>query len=247
MADIWDDPSIWDPPANTTPLPSSEPDKPSAPSTAAPAGANLKSKTWANMPSWFENSMGNAWNSDPSSFGSYFQGTNWQDNAWNTYFGNGPKYQGQTDTMVGNLPSVWQQYQQMPGQIENKRKTLIDQIYANIPEMQKLYQPAMENMSQRGILNSTITGDALGEITKGVNRDVAGQVAGANTWAADQDIAHTTNMAPVLSNLINTGLGASNQFTGQGQAAFNSGTARQQLVNSLIEMLKKQGSETYNV
>jgi hypothetical protein len=249
MADYWDDPSIWDTPANetTTNNQTQTSSTTSNTGTTTPAATNLKSKTWANMPDWYENSISSAWKSDPSSFGKFFQGTQWQDNAWDTYFKDGPRYQKQTDDMVGNLQSAWGQYQQLPGQIENKRQALINQIYANVPEMQKLYQPSMEDMSRRGILNSTVTGDALGEIQKGVNRDITGKVAEANTWAADQGINYTKDMSTVLSNLINTGLSASNQYTSQGQAAFNSATNRQQLINSLLEMLKKQGSETYNV
>jgi hypothetical protein len=249
-------------------------------------------KGYTGMPDWWNSWMQNAWGdkntnwfqgaaNTQDAYKNYFsrgpkfgdqvgQNVNQMQDTFSKYFGGGPKYQDQTDQMVGQLPSAWTAYQGLPGQIENQRKTMIDQIYANLPQMRELYQPTMESMSQRGILNSDVTGNALSEIQKGVNRDVGSQVAGANTWAGDQNIAQTQGMSGVLNNIINGMLGASGQYTGFGTSALGGagnvagntmnasnlysgfgkdaasiGNAQQGGIYDLIKMLQNQ--TTYNV
>ena len=245
MADVWDD-FDWGAPDDTAGTPTYQATNTPAPAASASTTPGLKAKSWgsSSMPDywsdWAKNYFGGANNT---------MGLDKQNNFWNTYFQSGPKYQGQIDQNVNRLNDFWGTYQQLPGQIENKRKTLIDQIYANLPQMRELYQPTMEGMSQRGILNSSITGDALAEIQKGVNRDIGSQVAGANTWAADQNIAHTTNMPAILQSIMSGIGGASNQYTQFGQTGANVASNQQQLINSILDLLRKQdqGSETYNV
>ncbi len=243
MADDWEN-FDW----GSSPTPTAN--EPTMSAMSAPASASstpgLKAKSWGstNMPTFWSDWAKNYFGGDSNRMG-----LDKQNYAWSNYFAGGPKYQGQIDQNVNRLNDFWGTYQQLPGQIENKRKTLIDQIYANLPQMRELYQPTMEGMSQRGILNSSITGDALAEIQKGVNRDIGSQVAGANTWAADQNIAHTTNTPAILQSIMSGITGASNQNMNFGQTSANVASNQQQLVNSLLELMRNQtqGSETYNV
>lgn len=214
--------------------------------TTANTNTSLKSKSNTSMPTWWTNSMQNAWNSDKSNFGSYFQGTKWLDDTYDKYTKNNNN-QGTLDSLLGNVQNVWNEYGQMPQKIEKKRQSLVDQIYANLPKMRELYQPTMENMSQRGILNSSITGSALGDIQEGVNRDIASKVAEANTWAADSDIKQQSEKGNYLSNLVNTVLGANTSNQSYYKTLSDMGSNRQQLVNALMELLRGQSSETYNV
>ena len=181
------------------------------------------------------------------------QGFNMLQNAFNQYFSGGPRYQGQTDQMVGNLGDVWKQQQQLPGQIETQRQNMINQLYAGLPRMQELYQPAMESMSQRGILNSDITGNALAEIQDKVNQGLLQGSAAANTWAGGQNIDATKSMPQTLQGIISTLLGAQNNYANFGKDAMGAGTSYQTLINQMLDMLKQSqskqntGSETYNV
>ena len=186
--------------------------------------------------------------------GNLSTGFNWLSDAYNQ-MGAAPKYQGNIDSMVGGLDSAYQSLLGMPGMIDKKRQLLIDQIYANAPKMKELYQPAMEDMSRRGILNSSITGDALTQIQDKVNQAITGQVAGANTWAADADINHTNTMPTQVGQIIQMLAGAGNNFTNFQKDKGAMGTGFQGMVNSLLDYFKtqksgstsEQGSETYNV
>ena len=181
------------------------------------------------------------------------QGFNMLQNAFNQYFSGGPRYQGQTDQMVGNLGDVLKQQQQLPGQIETQRQNMINQLYAGLPRMQELYQPAMESMSQRGILNSDITGNALAGIQDKVNQGLLQGSAAANTWAGGQNIDATKSMPQTLQGIISTILGAQNNYSNFGKDAMGAGTSYQTLINQMIDATKQStskqttGSETYNV
>jgi hypothetical protein len=76
----------------------------------------------------------------------------------------------------------------MPGQIERWRQAQPAQFMAGMKPMQDYYQPAMESMNQRGILNSSVTGNALGNIQSDLNRQLGQVVQGANSQAAQMQM-----------------------------------------------------------
>ena len=120
-------------------------------------------------------------------------GDNWMSSLWDTrnMFGN------QISQAGAGLTDAFKQLSQLPSQIEAARVSMPQQFLAGLKPMQEYYQPALENMNKRGILNSSITGDALKGIQNDINRQYAEQLAGANTWAAQQNLA-TTQMMPSL-------------------------------------------------
>ena len=125
-------------------------------------------------------------------------GSDWMDSLWNTK----NLYSDQMSSLGSGLSGAFAQLSQLPSQIESTRTSMIDQYLAGLKPMKDYYQPALENMNRRGILNSSITGDALRGIQEDINRQYAEQLAGANTWAAEQNLAATQNMPGLIANLM---------------------------------------------
>ena len=253
MADFWDNPDIWNAPVdNTTPTTDG-----STPAPAAAATPSLKAKSWGSstsasstqVPEWLGTSLQNLWGKRGN------LGLDWIQNANQKYFANGPAYQPQANDLVSQLSDVWNQQKNLPGSIEQQRQNMINQIYAGRTPMQQLYQPALDQMSQRGILNSSITGDALTNIQNQQNRDIEQQTAAANTWAGNQNINAITSMPQTLQGIIGSLMGAQAQNANFGKDAAAMGTGYQGLMNNFLDALKAaqakseqtSGSETYNV
>ena len=267
MGDIWDDSFNWENPAPVDPGTPSY----SAPAATETAAASPGIKAQSGVLPWASDWFKGAFND---------KNTNWWTGAQNAqdmfknYFSGGQKYGQQTDQMMGQLPGVWDAFKNLPNLIETQRQRMIDpslietqrqnmvnQLYASLPKMRELYQPAMEDMSRRGILNSSITGDALGQIQDKVNQGLLGQTAAANTWAggqnvdqaqaankwaADQNVNSTTNMSSVLAPIIATLMSGNKANQEFGVAGANIGNTQQNLINDFIKAMT-QGSTTFNV
>jgi hypothetical protein len=246
--DDWDNFNWGETPANTS-TPSEQQygvdtgvSTPTTPEVKSTSTSTSNSSSTSKMPTWWTDSTKD-WLYNKQR-GKTF---NWMDDIYKQYFQNGPAYKSQIDEGVNRASDFWHTYQQMPEQIEQKRKSMIDQIYANLPQMRELYQPTMEGMSRRGILNSSVTGSALGDIQEGVNREIMGKVADTNTWAADKNISVTENTPDVIAKLQSIIQDASTQ---RGQYAKDSSSFTsnyQSLINQLYEMLKEttSTSKTY--
>ena len=118
---------------------------------------------------------------------------------------NNPGYKG-----LNYLDDVYQNFYGNNGQnayanIEKQREALIDQYMKSMENVQQTYQPVMNNMSSRGILNSSVTGDALSDVQKRNNELAAQNVAGANVYAAQQQAAipdKMSNLAAIYQGLL---------------------------------------------
>lgn len=114
----------------------------------------------------------------------------------------GGPYEADTRTMATNAMTAFDNLAEAPAWIEQRRTELPKQFLAGLEPMQNYYQPALNSMASRGILNSSITGNALGDIQNNINRQYAEQVAGANTLASQLQLEHLNNMPTVASNLM---------------------------------------------
>jgi hypothetical protein len=120
---------------------------------------------------------------------------------------NNPAYKG-----MGYLDNIYQNFYGNNGQnayanIEKQREALIDQYMKSMENVQQTYQPVMNNMSSRGILNSSVTGDALSDIQKRNNELAAQNIAGANVYAAQQQAAipdKMSNLATIYQGLLSS-------------------------------------------
>jgi hypothetical protein len=140
-------------------------------------------------------------------------------------------YEGKTAGYVDELGTAYQNLKNAPQYIEQARTSIPKQYLAGMAPMRDLYQGAMDNMAGRGILNSTVTGDALAKINEAVNRDYASKLQEANTWAAQQNLTQlnqlpeqTTNIISALNNLDRYWLAKElgwGSLAGQGQGALD--------------------------
>ena len=122
---------------------------------------------------------------------------------------NNPGYRG-----FGYLDNIYQNFYGNNGQnayanIEKQRQSLIDQYMKSMQDVQQQYQPVMNNMSNRGLLNSSVTGDALSKVQKENNRLAAQNIAGANVYAAQQEgqiPTQMSNLAAVYQGLLSNNM-----------------------------------------
>ena len=131
--------------------------------------------------------------------------------AWDTYF---PQFMDELSSTIsevknGNsydqdVQTAWDDYKNNFGQaVEDVRTLLPKQFLAGLAPMEELYQPALESMSARGMLPSNVTSDALGDITKDIQRQYGEVLAGANTNAAQtllSDLQQRPQLAQALSD-----------------------------------------------
>jgi hypothetical protein len=255
MADEWDNFNWFEP--NAEPQPSTGGGEPN-PNPAAPVAAgagNLKGQSWGNsnaqtgMPGWWQD-MAKKILQAP---GKATQGLDKMTGAWDAAYGSGtPKYQDTIDRTIGDLNNYWQNtYKQLPGQIENQRQAMINQAVQASNMGREVYQPVLEEMSKRGILNSSVTGDAMGRVQSDIQKALLDQAAGANTWAAGQNLQTTRDMPTVLGNILNQVGGAQDRNQTYGQGAISGAGNIQTLINQFQDFIKvqqsksNQGSATY--
>ena len=126
----------------------------------------------------------------------------------------------------GGAMSMENQY----SNIENARSALIDQFSKSMGDIQgDVFQPMMNRMSNRGVLDSSVTGDAMAHEMDKLNRQVGEQISGANTWAAQQKMAvpentykgYTSSAAiyqQLLNDILNMGKTGTSQSTTTGSS-----------------------------
>lgn len=108
----------------------------------------------------------------------------------------------QNNPYMGDMMNAYNSYaQNTPGQIEALRQAQGSQYLAGMKPMQQLYQPAMDSMAKRGIVNSSITGDALSKVQDQVNQGYEQAMAGANTQAAQNLLGFQANLPQMASSL----------------------------------------------
>jgi hypothetical protein len=141
----------------------------------------------------------------------------WSQNAYDKYFAGDPKYGRQMQGAVGDLTGAVGNYGQNFGKMadkygfdfnqllggqqgeftnatENARQAMINEFMTGMTKAKRdLFQPVMDQMSSRGILNSDVTGNAMAREDMNLQDLLAGNVAGANTWAATQGQDYVKN------------------------------------------------------
>lgn len=140
-------------------------------------------------------------------------------------------YEDTTKGYVDELGTAYQGYKNSPQYIEEARANIPRQYMAGMQPMQKLQQGALDAMAGRGVLNSSITGNALASVYDQINQGYGQTVRDADTWAAQQNLAYTQNLPQMTQSIINTvnnldkywlakelGWG---QLAGQGQGSVN--------------------------
>jgi hypothetical protein len=173
------------------------------------------------------------------------QGLGWMSQTFGDYFSGGPRYQGQIDSLIGTLGDYYgSQYSKMPEMIETQKQNLINSIYGAAPRMNELYQPILEQMSSRGILDSSVTSDAISKTNQGVQQDILSKIFDASTWAGNQQLDVTRNAPGVMSGILGAIQGASGQNAQFGQQALGAGVSYQNLVNNLMELFRTQQSRS---
>lgn len=113
---------------------------------------------------------------------------------WSTAASN---LQPQMETSLANL-------QNMPQYINQWRQAQGDQWLAGMDKMKNIYQPTMESMNQRGILNSDITGRALQGVQSDLNRQYGQVLEGANSMAAQMNMQNLQAQPGIYGNAMNT-------------------------------------------
>jgi hypothetical protein len=104
--------------------------------------------------------------------------------------------------MAAQLRAAYDALKNAPDMIEKLRLMAGKQFMAGMQPMQNYYQPAMDQMASRGILNSSITGDALGGIQDNINRAYEQALAGANTQAAQNNYDWLKSMPGVAAGVL---------------------------------------------
>jgi hypothetical protein len=111
----------------------------------------------------------------------------------------------QNNPYLSEMMKNYQSYaQNTPGQIEQLRQAQGSQYLAGMTPLQQQYQPALDAMAKRGIVNSSVTGDALSNIQQQINRGYEQTVAGANTDAAKNLLAYQQGLPGMASTLAGT-------------------------------------------
>jgi hypothetical protein len=147
-----------------------------------------------------------------------------------------------TDTMRNNLNT---NTQDMRGLIEQTRK-LMPQQYA---EEMKLYndratQPVLNRMSNRGILNSSVTGGALSDVLRDTQAKQSDMVTQANVWAGNQNLdlsKYITDKGFDIDRYLADQSYATNQYQTDKMYGANETTANRQLEQ---EKEKRTGLKT---
>jgi hypothetical protein len=182
------------------------------------------------------------------------QGMDWMKDTFMKYFSNGPEYQDKLDSLVGSLGDYYtNQYSQIPGLIDTQKQNIINSIYASAPRMNELYQPTLEDMSNRGILQSSVTSDSISKTNDAVQNDILSKVMDASTWAGNQQLGYVKETPGVLSQIMDAISNVGDRKTQFGQTTYSAANNYQNQIMQLLELLKNQnsqstqGSEVYNV
>lgn len=104
--------------------------------------------------------------------------------------------------MAAELRAAYDALKNAPSQIEQLRQLLGRQFMAGMQPMQDYYQPALDQMAARGVLNSSVTENALASIQNDINRAYAQALAGANTWAAQGNLDLTMNTPGIAASVL---------------------------------------------
>ncbi|HEY6018895.1 MAG TPA: hypothetical protein VIY48_03100, partial [Candidatus Paceibacterota bacterium] len=146
-------------------------------------GANPGELNWSDIVGGSESSgsgSSNQWSGLPQWFQGGATGNNSINNLWNAAL----QYGGQA---WGNAINGGQVNPNTAALIERQRQ-LMPQQYAN--EMSDYYNrqinPLMNSLSSRGVLNSSVTGDALAKALRTQAAKQSDQVTQANTWAGNE-------------------------------------------------------------
>lgn len=184
------------------------------------------------------------------------QGLNWMGDTFQKYFQNGPMFQNELNGLVGTLGDYYtNQYSKIPELIDTQKQNIMNSIYSSVPKFNELYQPILENMSSRGILDSSITSDAISKTNDAVQNDILSKIYDAATWAGGQQIGNVKESPAVISNIMSAIAGAGDRNTQFGQTAMGAAGNMNNAVLNFLELLRNQksqsqssqGSETYNV
>jgi hypothetical protein len=106
--------------------------------------------------------------------------------------------------ITGDYMNVMQNYRTAPGLIEQLRTLLPEQYRQQMDQQtRESVRPVLENMSNRGILNSSITGTALGRTLSDQQRQYADLVSQANTWAAQSQLQNLADQVGISERAMN--------------------------------------------
>lgn len=173
--------------------------------------------------------------------------------------------QQSVDRMQGNFD---QNTSGMRGQIEQARK-LMPQQYAEEMALynQRATQPVLNNMSNRGILNSSVTGGALSDVLRDTQAKQSDLVTQSDLWAANQNLdlsKYITDRGFDIDKYLADQTYATNQEQTARQYALNETTGNRELaqdqeyrqglttremnyanlIPSLLNILREQGSQS---
>lgn len=144
---------------------------------ASTSNSSSYSQSYTGPPDWMKDWGKDWWGKYMNSLGSVYG--NWKTSAEdNTMQSNLNNYQqGKLDTGL----------QGMEGYIDKARQ-LMPQQYLNQMSLynERATQPVLNRMSNRGILNSSVTGSALSDVLRDTQAKYSDKVSEAELWAANQ-------------------------------------------------------------
>ncbi len=125
-------------------------------------------------------------------------------NAINTIKAGSP-YDSNVGTMAQNMVDAYGRYAtQYDPLIEEIRTRLPQQFLAAQPTLEQKFQPVLEQMGARGMLNSKATSDALATVASDLQNLYGQNVLSANTWAAQQQLADLAQRPQVAGQVTGT-------------------------------------------
>lgn len=147
---------------------------------------------------------------------------------------NAPAVMGAEGGIAGSLMESFNKLQGAPDLIEQLRVGLPAQFMAGLQPMQEYYQPALESMSDRGILPSSVTGTALADVQSEINRNYGAEVAGANNWAATSNLEFLESMPQITAQVAGTLTDIDRAWLAQVLGAGGMGQAGQSSLNQIL-------------
>jgi len=145
-------------------------------------------------------------------------------------------YEDETAQAVTDLLSAYDNLSNADDWIETERKAMGQEFLSGLGDMNQYYQPTLNSLASRGILNSSVTGDSLAKIQNNINTQYSRALNSADQWAAEQQLSLIENMPTWTESLIST-LNSLDQYDMQRLAAAGSlAGAGQSLVDSIASM-----------